>query len=401
MILFQDEEKVWDFGSPARSQDLLERLGFSCTRAGTAYCYSNGLFRVAAENSFRYCSAGGRTGLIVEQAQDNLALYSADGNNAAWVADFNITKNEVTSCISGQSACLLINSGGFEGITQVIGTFSDKTCFHIIIEEGAAATYDFGLYDNTAAGYVVRLRYTKATGLVTVVGGFSADNYSVSVINPVGPNGGKLISLSLSHDTSAINGNSLKTFFYLGAGIGTAYFHYAQLTADDVCSSPIVTEGASASRAADVITSAQVPSFINKGSCSVVVQSITANEGLIQTLFFAFDGTFDNLFSITKTMGTDKANISNAGVSFGAESGNALTNNVANIIAGSFTTGSLYSASDGVCSANTVTDGIPQFTAMSIGSAYGLDFFFNGKIFSLKFIPSAISDVGLEDITNA
>lgn len=400
MILFQDDEKLWDFGSSARSKDLLGRLGFSCTRSGDAYAYSNGLFRVVAANTLRYCSAGGRTGLIVEQEQENLALYSAEPENAAWVEDGGIIKVASNSCIEGQVSSQLVTTGGAIGISQVIGTFADETCLHVIAEEGTNPSFEFGLYDETAAGYVVRLRYTKATGAITVVSG-AADRYSVCVINPVGPNGGKLVSLSLSTDTSGINGNSLKAFFYPGLSVGYAYFHYAQLTADIVCSSPIVTAGTAATRSADAITSSTVPSFLNKGQGSVIAEFLTANYAAVQGIFAVLGADITNSFSIAKASGSDKATLINSGVTFGSSSANPINLNTEVIMGASFATGILLSASGGVASSNTVTDGVPSFTQMSIGSLSGTSFFLNGKIFSIKFLTTAISAAGLEDITDA
>lgn len=70
------------------------------------YLDGSGLIQTAAANVARIDHQGGTPALLIEAARTNQALYSADLNNAAWIAT-SASKATATSVISGYSACRL------------------------------------------------------------------------------------------------------------------------------------------------------------------------------------------------------------------------------------------------------------------------------------------------------
>jgi hypothetical protein len=401
MILFQDDDNVWDFGSPARSINQLKRLGFTCTRAGDAYCYSNGVYRLMPADTFRYCYSSGRTGLLVEESQENLVLYSSVAN-AAWVnTGGSLTDTTCTSAIQGQTAPRHASAGANIGKSQDVGVFvGDNECLYALVESDTAASCDIQFYNGTAAATVSRIRLTFATGAVTQVNGACDSSGAIRI--GAGPNGGVLWLLYQIKDTTAIAGATRRIVFYpdsAGAG-GRTVRHHIQLTESALITSPIVTGAASNTRAADVIVSTRVPSFFNRGQISIVSECITSNDGAIQAVFAASDGTTDNLFALIKTAGTHGASLNYATTPYAETSGGSFALNEDVVFGGSFSGTSIICASGGASGGSTAVGGFPVVSAASIGSLLGVAYWFNGKINSIKFIQSALSEATLVGVTN-
>lgn len=396
MLLHRKNYQRLDLTNRVRGERALSALGFACTNANPGWYYDGSVYRQAAVNTCRYDSSGGRTGLLVEEADTNEVLYSSE-NNAVWTVS-NATKTATgTSAISGKTPIKVTATGASGYIQQSVATLGNGSEYHyVIIEEGDGTVAD--LECNT----VSRIRLTFATGAVTQVSGASTYKgaYKVDV---TGPNGGDL--WILYHSIFTVATPAVIRFYPDPTGSSKyAYLHHCQGSFSDVHgTSPIVTQGSPVSRDGDVITSSTIPSWWNDSACTVIskIEKIfdVAEQG---TIFASSDGTANNFFLIGNDSSIPNSCLINVGVGgvVYSEAAGSMPSGSINKAAATQSNGATYAAANGTVSANANQVGAPAAaTRFDIGQALGAVYFLNGRIFSLVIRPSAMSTTEIDAYT--
>lgn len=208
-----------------------------------------------------YHPDGTLLGILGEGARTNLAPRSAN-------------------FISTLASTFWLGGGGFSSVTPAISVIKDElaykhtvdgsanrnrnqqvvlansTAYNVsfIIENVDTATTQFGLFDDTGANWQGLGTYTWGTDLITTAAG-TIVNSSVERLG-IGPNGGKLVRISLTATSDATNTNHSIRIYpgSAAANSNTIIIHHGQLEAGIFPSSPIITTTTSLIRATDNIT---------------------------------------------------------------------------------------------------------------------------------------------------
>ncbi len=226
------------------------------TRSGTGtYWATDGLLRTAAVNAPRFSFdrlTGRAQGLLVEGAGTNILLHSTNLTNAPWTGLGDFTVTPATSVIEGQTAYRFANLGvfGFRAVTQVSGTLTGSPeTVSVIVEKGTSETSVIGLRNLTASTWVYAVRVDFATLGVTLFGG--AGQHRVTDLG-VGPNGGRLLRVSLT-GTGTADGSRAVSIYPSDTSVNTdaSIIHHTQLEAGVGETSPIITTTAAVTRPTD------------------------------------------------------------------------------------------------------------------------------------------------------
>lgn len=229
-------------------------------------------------------------GLLIEEARMNLALYSAQFDNAAWIkSDATITANATASPDGTANADKLVETA------TTADHYIDQVCSFT-----TGTTYTFSFYAKAGERNIVsvrsssawaadpRIRFTLAgAGTVTV------DNGSpTGTITAVG-NGWYRCTMTAT--TNATNTGVFRLSLYNGAysyaGDGTsgAFIYGAQLEAGSFATSYIPTVASQVTRNADVatMTGTNFSSWYNASAGTFVADFDTANPAGVAYIYSA------------------------------------------------------------------------------------------------------------------
>lgn len=241
------------------------------TRASTALHWArDGILRPVAigEPRLEYDRATGRAlGLRVDPASTNRVLHSANISNAVWAGTTSFVLTPVASVIEGQTAYRAQNNGGsgFRNFTQPLGAATGNIeTASFLIETGTAPSGRFGIRDLTVGEFIYAVNVDYTTLAVTPSAG---TGYASARSLGTGPNGGKLIEITISGTTVA--GNTVGLLFYpTGTSVNTddAIIHHVQHENLPNATSPILTTTAAVTRAAETAFFSGNPAALGIGN---------------------------------------------------------------------------------------------------------------------------------------
>jgi len=224
------------------------------------------LLESMATNVGRVDYVNGEPTLLLELARTNIVPYSINFANAAWVKTFSaaITANATTSPDGTNNASMLsVGIGAFSGIYTVITGASGKYSNCIYAKKG---TFNF-VYFVDITGTTAIAWFNLNTGAVGTV----ASGYSAKITASI--NG------FYKCEVTRTGSNQVPTYYQIGASsadntnggsTGNIYIYQAQSELGDYSTSPIVTNGASATRVADI---------------NSVTRTFTQNQTIFQKLY--------------------------------------------------------------------------------------------------------------------
>jgi hypothetical protein len=415
MLLFtSDNPRYLDFSNATKGNRALSNLGFTVTRntTGAYYDKASGMYKFAAANTARYDSAGtsGRTGLLVEEGQTNLALRSSDFSNASWVgAAVTRTTANISELIEGGTATQITTAATGNTLSQSCGTFvtSQNYVASVIVEESSSnpsETVDLQIYNVTDAVSRGRTRLTFATGARSTVTTAPTDSGSYQIAT-AGPNGGRVWHLWIRYAAVAGDNGDTKAIYVYTSAVTAApanlIIHHAQFVNAFQPTSPIVTAGASAGRADDDIVSATLPSWWNQTATSMLATiDVRSKPEVYGAVVVADDGSADNLFGLAHDSSDGAVCILYVATTpYTVVAAGAATDASPDKVGASQTDGLTFSAIDGTVSADGNQVGAPTLTGWCLGSFLGLDYFLNGKIHDLRIINTALSSAELDAYT--
>jgi hypothetical protein len=149
----------------------------SITRASTGYCLdNNGLATSFASNTLRICAG---TGLLIEEARTNDALWSRDMTNAAWVKTTMTTAlNAVGIDGTASSATTLTATGASATVVQTITLASQADNYSVYLKRVTGSGTINLCLAATACGTA-----TACTVTSTLV--FTRCTVTATVLNPI------------------------------------------------------------------------------------------------------------------------------------------------------------------------------------------------------------------------
>lgn len=398
MLLHRRSHQRLDLTNKIRGTRSLEALGFSCTNAAPGWYYDGSVYRQAAANTCRFDASGGKTGLLIEEADTNEVLYSSE-NNAVWTVS-NATKAATgTSIINGKTPIKVTATGASGYLEQSVATLGGSDMYHYaIVEVGDGTVADIESVGDS------RVRLTFATGAVTQVSGASLRKGAYRV-TASGPNGGAV--WILYHALAAASTPSVLRYYPDPTGSSKfGYMHHCQGSFNDVHgTSPVVTTTVADQRGAEIITSATVPSWWSNTQTSVIASYERIFETIETAVIFgSSDGTTDN-YCLYGVNGSAPNNATTTVVktpdSALAADAEGLASGQVNKVAFSHKDGFTYASGNGSVSSNAAQTGVPaDATRFDIGQGLGALFWLNGRIFSLVIRPIAFSSTELASITS-
>lgn len=396
-------------------------------RASTATYYdSNGVLQTAASGvarsaAYDYDSNGvlRPIGLLLENAETNLLLYSEQLDNAAWAkSNITVTANAAVATDGNTTADKLVESSatGSHNIYQLQTASASKAhIFSAHIKAGERSNvmlqcFDGASYVNAyfdvSAGVVV-----SQSGVVAKIRKSSYGFYRCSIAFTTGAAATSVYSYIYLSTGSGVSN-------YTGDGTSGIYVWGAQLAAGNYATSYIATTSSQVTRAADTSTSAQATRAADNAVISGAnfSQWYKQYEGtLISEAHINDTGSLKDFSGSSRGVASINSGSSSNTIRFGAEmlKSNILVNNgvtQATVTVGSSTLGrhkiamafklnSLNAIADSVAGVEDASLTVPYTTQLNIGKSSDSNGFYSGHIRTLKYFPKALSAAELQAMT--
>lgn len=350
-------------------------------------------------------------GLLIEEARTNLATYSADFSNAAWLKtaasitsdtivapDGTLTGDKLVEDTTTSNHYVVKSVAAVTGTTYVMSVFAKQaesnrylslTFANGAYYSGEAATF------NLSTG-VVETTSGTTTATITSVGNGWYRCSVTAVSKATGtPSGAERILLN--------NSTSSSSFSYTGNGYSGIYIWGAQLEEGAFPTSYIATTSATVTRNADAasMTGSNFTSWFNAAEGTVYTEAQTAatNGGFVTLQ----DGSVANYMRLNRNSSNSKLQVlieNSSGVQ-------ANITSVATITLNTFVKGTLsYKFNDAAVCFNgetAVTDTsvvLPNTpTELNIGFGKYLTYV-NGTIKKLAYYPIRVTDANLQALTS-
>lgn len=336
-------------------------------------------------------------GLLIEEAMAaNLALYSQQFDNAAWVK----TASTVT-------ADAIASPDGLTNADKLIGTA--VTSEHYIEQSISFTTgtaYTFSFYAKAGEISVVSVRSASAWAAdprirftLTGSGTVTVDNGSpTGTITPVG-NGWYRCTMTATTNATVTGVFRLSlysgAYSYLGDGTSGAFIYGAQLEARSFATSYLPTGASTAARSADDVsmTGTNFSSWYSSGQGTFITQGDVSFVGSGDKYVVAIDGANGRIHYVSTATLTafDGTNVVSTGQTTPANA--------------TFRTATAWSGSTMSVCANGATavggsyDGSWGTTALYIGQRPPSNNMLNGHIASIQFYTSRLSNDQLQALT--
>lgn len=389
--------------------------GFTFGRASAqTYLAADGLIKSAASGvpAFEFDAAGNALGLLFEPAATNLALYSADMSNAAWVGN-QTTRTSLQAAPDGtNSAQLLTETSGTAYYKQTVAisagqcvTFSKSfkrgnwDWVRMTIAKSGAADNRVTAWFNLATGQATTVRPNDTGAGVEVPTGFGSKIVAL-------PNGffrcfvWGVIPSATSVECSTFTADDDAKRFISATG-RTRIEWGAQIiaAAQPDTSSYIPTTSAAVARAACSLSSAAP--WYEKGGALIVGYKRTSpiNSGLDACIAQLDDGTTANILRISSAWSAGLSKYAQTLTSVVA-SGAAQTATLspisagdASVLASSINYDTTLSHNGRVGKDYYITSPAVQMSRLTLGAKPDGSSPFTGYIKSVKFVPSRLSEV--------
>jgi len=391
---------------PLTNYAFADLITFTRSTTGT-FVGSNGLIQSAAINAPRFDFDPvtlAPLGLLIEEQRVNLALYSAEFDNATWSkTNITITANAVTSPDGTVNADAFVeDTATSTHLTSQAVTIADSTTFTVSCYVKAAGRSWIAVAAVDKGGTANRVWFNVSTGAQgttngTVLG-FSAVNAGngwyrivVSASSATGGSGASIrINAGSADNTPSFTGNGTASFYLYGAQVEVGAFG----------TSYIPTVASTVTRTADnaAITGANFSPWFNANEGTFVAQWRQGAVSGTRTVMAANDGTSnqsirlrtvttDPFFTVTNG-GIDQANI-DAGTVAGSTvykmAGCYRANDFATVIGG----GTVVTDTSGT---------IPTVNQLMLGTSAASNYL-NGHLRNITYYPTRLTDAQLQALT--
>lgn len=403
---------AWDFTSGALPS------GVSFTRAGTAtYFDAAGVPQTAAADVPRFDHdpvTGALRGLLIEESRTNEIAYSRNYNNAWWAK--NVAGSLTITSAAEMSPDGTTSTDRFATSAASCGVYRIDVHSGLSIGMKVTATVlikPLSAYCKIRFGYGGTAFTTGQSGVFDLVAGthtvYGADNIRSMAQRP---DGYWVVKLTA---TATAAGNATLSIYALDATAQSFALDHVQSEIGAFGTSIIPTSGAAATRAADscVMTGADFSRWFNPSEGTILAEFSTITNGLNSAGGSAFEFIYD-IDSSSAANSEHTLVVSAAyGPGFRAHTTVGGVGQAALNLVGPLGTGAIarhayaYKANDfaaclnGGVVATDVSGTLPVAPdRMSIGSANGgVSGRFNGHLRRLRYWPTRLSNVRLQEIT--
>lgn len=251
----------------------------SVTRASTGYCLDNtGLATSFSSNVLRICFG---TGLLIEAARTNLALWARDlTQSGTWVA---VTMTAALNAVG--------IDGAANSATTLTSTSAAGTILQSLTAASTAYTYTVYVKGVTVTGNIQVADYPVLTPAFTTL---SASNCFNSAGVGTAPASGQ--SSFLKCTVTATSLNPVIGFKFANNG-DSIVVDFNQLEAASSGTSPILTTTTTQARASDLITLTGLAKTTVQGASFYAVASVTGNAGVTNDTGI-LETNIDELFQV-------------------------------------------------------------------------------------------------------
>jgi hypothetical protein len=380
----------------AKTKQLDPRITFSRASTGT-YEDANGVIQSAASNVARFDhdpATGESLGLLVEEARTNLALYSDDFSNAAWVeAGTTKTANALAAPNGTTTAALVVPTAASatHKLRQSVSTTDSALTFSVYLK--AAGYTRIALNEQAqigASSAIINLADGSGATSGTTVSNAGNGWYRVSWSSTFGSGSPKAFCVVVL--PTGGSGENPNNFTWTADGTSGIYIWGAQVEVGAFPTSYIPTTAATVTRAADVasITGTNFSSWYNASASTVLAKLINVNAQGANSIW-SFDNGSSNqriMFRIgTGSQITGFSNLSDNTFPYTATHAFAISSN------------SLSGAKNGTLySAPVSTSSVPIVNQLQLGVSPGTNRA-TGTISRLTYWPTRLSDAMLQTLT--
>jgi len=367
---------------------------FFKTPASETYLETTGSARYALP--IEYDSAGVSKGVLSEPAATNLATYSNDFTNAAWIkTNVTLTADDAVSPSGETNATKVTSSAsGVQRLRFNEATAGVKT-HSIFVKQGSGAAIQ--IYDGADAQYFAN--FDVATGSVGNTGS------KVTTDSTYFGNGWWRFSITIDGTTTGA-GMYVHivdaTNVVFGSGSTQADFHYfygAQFETGSVPTSYIPTYGSTVTRAKDQLTLA-TSAFPYSDTAGSIITSVDWKILSSSNIAYSLnDGTTSNRFLLYGATNDTAINSGGGLVQLNTDVFNAgADSDIHGVSVGS---GSVSATANGVAVVSGSTAMPIGVTTFSIGMSRSNVQQLNGHFKYIKYLPRAIEDAELITDTTA
>jgi hypothetical protein len=400
-----------NFVNQGMTGGLDSRITFARSSTAT-FTGSNGLIQTAAINQARFDynpTTLAPLGLLIEEQRTNLATYSDQFDNAAWVKTrSSITPNTIVSpdgTLNGDK--LIEDTSTNTHFTLQSTTNANATYTLSVYVKAAERTFAFvGMSDGVTA--LVGAYINLTTGALTTVAGGSWTGVTATSTS-VG-NGWWRVTLTATRGAGTTTlvqvytSTGVGTLSYTGDGTSGIYVWGAQLEAAAFATSYIPTVASQVTRSADnaVMTGTNFSSWYNASEGTFIASSVLTRQAALAstTIFSANDGTAANYIScFYRGSGATGAVIvtSSVGQLDQTPLGVTTANTVVNIGV-AYKLNNSVSCANGTVQTTDTSVTLPTVTQLQFG-IYAAGVYLNGIIKQITYYPNRLSNAQLQEIT--
>jgi len=415
----------------ANSKALDPRISYS--RASTAtYVGADGLIKTAAINEPRFDhnpTTGESLGLLIEEARTNLALYSGDFSNAAWVEQGTTKTANALAAPDGTTTAALVvptAASATHKFRQNVSTTDSSLTFSVYLK--AAGYTRIALNEQSQTGSssaIINLADGSGATSGTTVSNAGNGWYRVSWSSTFGsgsPKGFCVVVLPTGG-----SGENPNNFTWTANGTSGIYIWGAQLEAGAFPTAYIPTTAATVTRSADVaqMTGASFSSWFNSGRGTFYVDASRSRGLAADIASSTYNQTHNHGFSLgagsSRVLTPTFSFLSNSTISAGVfmynGGGTDIGPGISNLIVPSDNTeilafyvdpaNQLYAMATanrlGTLTTNSGRSGDTSYTsAASMIVGYNGNFYgdYNGTIARIAFYPARITNAQLQSIAS-
>lgn len=352
---------------------------------------------------FEWDTSGNLSGILVEPAATNLLTYSTQFNNVAWTKSSDSTVSvDAATAPNGTNAAnkIIANSGGGKDaypyqttiVSAGLATVSfflkaaGFTWAQMFFESGAKASAWFDL-SNGVVGTISGSLSGKSARIESVGNGWYKCSLTATADGASGSYGVAI--------RSADAGTSVT-----GDGISGLYLWNGQLETGSVATSPIITYGATVTRAADsgiTLSTAAIPFSAAAGT---LFATISHRDTSLCYAACIDSGSTANQIALAPTDGDNSRNfVITSNVTQASDADINVNVETTGKCAFAWASNDTTISTNGSIGTNDTSVTLPTVTTVRIGDRFGGGRSLNGYIKKLMYLPRRMSNAELQAIT--
>jgi hypothetical protein len=350
-------------------------------------------------------------GLLIEEQRTNLAIYSEQFDNAAWLKNnATVTANSAVSPDGASTADLIVSAASTaitgansSAVTFVAGSYTQSAYVKVatniryiqLLWTSGAVSADYANFD-MQTGTVTAGTYASAS-MTDAGNGW----YRIVMTSTVGAASGGMWPIAVPAAASA------RATSYVGNGTDSFRIWGAQLERGAFATSYIPTVASTVTRAADqaAIVSPMFAPWYNQSAGSFVVEYTQGFGTTARAVAVASDGTNNNVVELYIDGSNDAATLPFYGVSVAGAAQVAISfasaaQNATHKMGAAYQANDFAGSVDGATAITDTSGSLPIVNRLNIGSGgTAVTAFANGHLRSINYYPLRLTNAQLQGLT--